>query len=297
MGGQPKQTTTTQKVEPWDAAKPYFETLYGAAQTAFQNTDRTPYTGDLYATPNATQQQALDLFRSAAGGAGTGAAPTRALAMDTINGKYMDPASNPWLAGAVEAARRPLENQLMRQILPSIEDQSIAQGAFGGAGNGTARGLAVSDFTQQALDMANRTYAENYARERAYQMQAPALFAAGDQMSLLPAQLMDLAGSQQQGWDQAALDANLQRYNINQAAPWAGLGEWAQILNGGGFSSAGTTARAPTSGMASFLQGAAGVGGLASSLMGSGGGDWLSRLFSGGGGGMSPTGGSWATWG
>ncbi len=333
----PKETTTTSKVEPWDAAKPYYETLYGEAQKAFQNTDRTPYTGDLYAGPNAQQQQALQLFQSASAQAQANAAnipsqiahvnqhdvygvdATRQLADDTISGKYMMADSNPYIRSAVDASIRPLEQSLTRTILPQLQDQSIMQGAYGGSGYGTAQALATSDFTQQGLDIASRMYDANYQRERQNQLNAPTLYGqaqglidardaqsrarfgdqvaaaqAQTQLQLLPAQLMDLAGSQQQGWDQAALDANLQRYNINQAAPWAGLGEWGQILNGGGFNSAGTTQIHPVSGAASFLQGASGLAALGSSLFpqqAQGGGNWLTNLFKGG----QQTSGGWGS--
>lgn len=298
----------TQKTEPWDAAKPFYETLYGAAQTAFNNTDRSPYAGDLYAGPTQDQQQALSMYRNAAAVGprmpeAIGANPTNTLAMDTINGKYMMADSNPYLASAVQASINPVQNQLMRTILPSLQDQSIQQGAYGGSGYGTAQGLATSDFTQQALDMASKIYAGNYAQERAYQMQAPTLFAQAQGLQdqrdatsmnqfqsqyLLPAQLLDQAGSQQQSWNQAGLDANLQRYNINQAAPWSGLGEWAQVLNGGGFNSVGgtTSSSAATNPLASFLQGASGIAGIGSSLFpkaAPAAGNWLSNLFSGGG--------------
>ncbi len=329
MGSKPpKETTTTSKVEPWDAAKPFYETLYGEAQKAFQNTDRTPYSGALYAQPNATQTQALDLFKQAATAASTrnaavpaaptyspayGVDATRGLADDTIAGRYLYADSNPYLKGAVEAATRPLENNLLRNILPQLQDQSIAQGAYGGSGYGTAQALATSDFTQQALDIAQRAYSQNYQFERTNQLNAPQLYGqaqglqdqsdaasrqrwqdavtaaqVGNQLQLMPAQLLDLAGSQQQSWDQAGLAADLQRYNINQQAPWSGLGEWAQILNGGGFNSTGQTQLSPGgSGAASFLQGAAGTAALATSLFppsssGSGGAaNWLSNLFRG----------------
>lgn len=298
MGSKaPATQTQTQKVEPWDAAKPFYTDLYTTARQALDATPRTPYAGQLMAGPTGAQQQAVNVFKEAALSPNQhpGVAATNQLAMDTIAGKYMNPDSNPWLAGAVEAARRPLENQLMRSILPSIEDQSIAQGAYGGSGFGTAQGLAISDFTQQALDMANRTYAENYARERAYQMAAPQMFGQAMglqdqalQQQLAPALLLDQAGSQEQAWQQAQLDAGLQQYNMSQQAPWAGLGELAQILNGGGFSSAGITTNAPRSGAASFLQGAAGVAGMANSMFPN---MWsqIGSMFGGGGtGGMSP---------
>lgn len=386
-GGAPKNTSTTQKVEPWDAAKPYYESLYGAAQQAFQNTNRAPYTGQLYAGPTSDQQQALQMFRDTAGSgqyqragdvaaglgqqAASGAllnnqqlfnalpqsfmqqiqAPgavqqvqpitnpnASRLENDILGGQFLSHETNPYLEGAVQAATRGQQNNLMRNILPQLQDQSILQGAYGGAGNGTMNALAIGDFSRYALDAANSVYnnnymnerqlmqqamgssldrsqqaalqaqgltsqqdmqaraleaarnsqmaglaGQNYMTERQNQLDAPMMMAQAADLNLLPAQLLDRAGQQQQSWNQAALDADLQRYNINQSAPWAGLGEWAQILNGGGFQSAGQTGSTRMgSSPASFLQGAAGAAGLANSL---GGGNWLSQLFGGGGGG------------
>jgi hypothetical protein len=281
---QPK--TTTQVVQPWAKAQPYYEDLYGAAQSAFNSTDRAPYTGQLYAGPNATQLSALDMFKGAAGQATAGVDAARNMAVNTANGMYMDPATNPWLAKTVTAANQGIENQLMRQILPAIQDQSIQQGAYGGSGNGLATGLAVSDFTRQATNTANQVYGANYAAERQNQLNSPALLEQVARLSTLPAQLMDMAGSQEQGWAQAALDAELQRYNINQAAPWAGLGEFAQILNGGGFQSVGTT-QPGGSFLGSALQGGAGGASIASALFPK------NNLASGIGAALGAIGGGW----
>ncbi|WCD44097.1 hypothetical protein Kuura_019 [Caulobacter phage Kuura] len=332
-GGSSKTPTqTTQKVEPWDAAKPYYTDLYAAAQKAYTATDKAPYTGELYAAPNATQQQALDQYKAAAGTVNTtptatltGYTPTTATGVGELNaeaqkllsGGYLNAGANPYLQDAITAATTPIRNQLMRQILPALQDQSIAQGAFGGSGYGTAQGLATSDFTQQALDLAGKLSYSSYDAERNRMMNAGQLFgqaaglqgAANDQgwsqvtnqanlgtynagvqnnnnsLSLLPAQLLDKAGSQQQTWDAQKIAAELQRYNINQAAPFAGLGEFAQILNGGGFNSTGTTTSGGNAtGAGSFLQGAAGVAGLGSALFPqatSSAGNWLSSLFGG----------------
>lgn len=375
-GGAPRNTSTTQKVEPWDAAKPYYENLYRNAEAAFANTNRQPYTGQLYAGPTSDQQQALQMFKSTAGSgqyqtaadmmAGLGKQAGSGALLDNqqlfnalpqsfmrqvgqatpnnnplaagqenaiLSGQYLNHETNPYLRGAVEAATSGQRDTLMRQILPQLQDQSILQGAYGGAGNGTMNALAVGDFNRFALDAANDVYnnnymnerglmqqtmgssldrsqslamqqasleaarnsqlagmaGQNYATERQNQLNAPGMVAQAADMNLLPAQLLDRAGQQQQAWNQSALDADLQRYNINQSAPWAGLGEWAQILNGGGFQSAGQTGSTRMgSSPTSFLQGAAGAAGLVNSL--GGGGNWLSQLFGGGGGGggMAP---------
>lgn len=288
MGGS-KQTQTsqqTQKVEPWSQAKPYYGDLYSEASKALAATPRDPYQGSLYAGPTAAQLSAVDALKTQALNPNiTGASQATwqnsdalaGLANDTISGKYLHPDSNPYIKAAVEAAQRPVENSLMRMVLPGIQDQSIAQGAYGGSGYGTAQGLAISDFTQQALDMASRTYNDNYQFERGNQMQggnlaaqAAALNQVGTQQSLMPAQLQAMAGETEQGWAQQALDAQLKKYLLDQQTPWAGLDNMAGILASGGFNetnSSGTSTTQTKPGAAGILQGLAGAASLASAFI------------------------------
>lgn len=304
MGGSKKtQTqTTSNTTKPWAAAEPYFTDLYTQAGQALAGTP-TKFTGDLYAAPTPAQLQAVDAMK---GVANNGNLPALAqqtwanataggtLAGDTIAGKYLDPGSNPYIAQAVEAARRPIEQQLTRQILPGIQDQSIAQGAYGGSGFGTAQGLAISDFTQQALDAANKVYYQNYSDERNRQMQAVQLAAqaaalgqAGTEQALTPSTILGQAGTQEQAWQQAALDAALQKFGLDQSTPWTGLNNMASILTAGGFNQQDGTSKTTVKtnpGVGGLLQGAIGLAGLASGfglpLAGLGGG--LSSLLGGG---------------
>lgn len=297
-----KKTTTESKNEPWSAAKPYITDLYSQAQTAFNNTDRSPYQGELYAGPTQAQLSAVDQYKAMAANpqvnAGQaigwdGAQSVANMAQQTLGGQYMDPASNPYLKGAVDAALRPIEQNLTRNILPSIQDQSILQGAYGGSGYGTAQGLAISDWTQQSADVASKIYAQNYAQERAYQQQAAqqlamalALQEGGTNAGLSGANLLGQAGSQEQAWNQGGLDAALQKYQINQAAPWAGINELNQVLNTGNYSQGTQTTTQKTGALENIMKGVSGAAGLAGSLMGGGGIGGLASLF--GGGGINP---------
>lgn len=270
--GNKTPSKTTQTNEPWKEAKPYYAGLYDQAMTAFNNTNRTPYEGERYAGPNQTQQDALGMFKSMAGTAGTGGQELRQLGLDTVNGKYMNASTNPYLTNAMDTAAGQVQQRLQRDVLPALQDQSIMQGAYGGSGYGVAQGLATSDFTQQALDKTSQLSYDNYQQERQRQLQAGTLFDQANQLLQLPALLMDQAGTQEQAWAQAALDAQYQAYQDSLSAPWRGLGEFAQILNGGGFNTVtGTQPGASRAGSA--LQGAAGGAAAFNSLFPSSGGN------------------------
>lgn len=288
--GSKAPSTTTQKVEPWDAAKPYYTGLYSAAQTALDATPKTAYTGDIYAGPNDVQKQALTMFQAAAPGASAGADALRQVGVDTAMGKYLSPDSNPYLAGAVTAANAGIRDDLTRRLLPSIQDQSISQGAFGGAGNGVQNALAMSDYDRQALDAAQKIYYQNYASERQNQLNAGQTLSTAGSLEQLPAQIMSLVGGQQQSWDQAALDAKYQQYQQQVAAPFNGLGEFSQILNGGGFNNGTGTATPGGGGIGGAIQGTVGLASAVNSLFPKAlpaAGNWLANLFSGGANTMS----------
>lgn len=263
--------------------------LFTQAATAQGKVNTAPYAGQLYAPPNATQQAAVGLNTQAAGqiAGGDQFDKVSQLANDTISGKYLYADSNPYLKSAVDASINPLRDNLLRSILPSLQDQSIRSGAYGGSGYGTAQGLATSDFERQALDLAGKMYAGNYATERQNQLNAPALYTEANNLATVPAQLLAQSGAQQQTWQQGQDTADLNLFQINQQQPYAGLSTLANILAGGAPYSAtsGTRDTTGTTGSnsgANLLQGISGAGSIANSLFPAAlpaAGSWLASLF------------------
>lgn len=261
--------------------------LFNQAATAQSQVNTAPYTEQLYAPPNQTQQNAITSTVNAANLAGAGANSTIGLANDTINGKYLYADSNPYLKSAVNASIDPLRDNLLRVILPGLQDKSISQGAYGGSGYGVAQGLATSDFDKQALDIASTMYSNNYQQERQNQLNAPQLYNVANQLLSAPGQLLGQAGAQQQAWQQGQDTADLNLFQLNQQQPYAGLTTLAQILNGAApySSTSGTRTGDSTTGSngtANFLQGISGVGALTNSLFPAAlpaAGSWLASLF------------------
>lgn len=248
----------TSNNDPWAPLIPHLTELFTRGRTAL---DQTPNTADqTYAGPNADQRRALDVFRGVATGADAGAADLRRYGTDLASGRYLDPATNPFIGGAVTAATRGITDRLQREILPSLADQAILQGAYGGSGYGVAQGVAAGDWSRNAGDIAATMYYNNYQAERDRMGQAGSILNQANELFLQPGRLLDLAGGQQQAWDQAALDAAIR-------APWNGLGQYAQLLGlGTGYGTQTTNGTTTTqqpraSGFGSFLQGAAGGAG------------------------------------
>lgn len=276
--------------------------LFNKAGTAQGQVNTAPYTGELYASPNQNQLNAVTSLTNAANLAGAGANATIGLASDTVAGKYLYADSNPYLASAVKATIDPLQMNLQRSILPGLQDKSIAQGAYGGSGYGVAQGLATSDFDRQALDVASQMYSSNYQQERQNQLNAPQLYNVANQLLTAPGTLLGQVGAQQQQWQQGQDTADLNLFQLNQQQPYAGLSTLASILSGAApySSTSGTrdgTATAATNPTTNLLQGLTGAASLTNSLFptaAGAAGSWLASLF-GAGAGTAATLGAGAT--
>lgn len=200
MGGSNKSsgaTTTTQTSEPWAGQKPYLSDLYAKAQTAANQTNRTPYAGDIIAGPNQTQLGAVNLAKQKAGQATNLGAIANSgadyLANKAKSGNYVQSATagnlnmpemnimpvnleqvqgvSPVTQGAINSAINPLQQRLMEQILPGIESAAIEGGAFGGSRMGVIQGQALNDFTKNAQDIAASYAYDDLARRQGMNMQ------------------------------------------------------------------------------------------------------------------------------
>lgn len=263
MGGSKEQTQTTES-KPWAKAEPYYLDLYKKAESAFDQTNNKPYTGDFVAGPNNMQKDAVNSIFNSAPMLGFGADDVRNLARDTAQGKYLN--ANPHLAGVVETAMKPITEQYLQQILPSLKDKSKADGAYGGSRQDLQENQVATNFAREAADTSGKIYYEDYARERQLQQNAGSLLSQANALTMAPGQAMALAGNMQQGWDQSALQNEMMKHNESIKAPWYGLGEWANILSSGGYGTQTATSTQPSSGIGGALQGLIGGAGAGAGM-------------------------------
>lgn len=136
----------------------------------------------------------------------------------------------------------------------------IDQTALGGYGQlgentGTERGFASS---------AEKTFWDNWNQERNRAMNAGSLFGQANALEGAASDTLGRVGDQQQMWDQDAVDAEMRRWQMNAAAPWTGVGEFAAALQGAGFPSTTQQNMVPRS--SSIFQGATSGGILGMNL-------------------------------
>jgi hypothetical protein len=259
----PKSQTVTNKSEPWKEAKPYYIDLYEKASDALKATNKQVYGGDLWTGPNATQKEAVNKLKGNQWD--TGADETRQLGLDTVSGKYLTAESNPYLKGAVDTALSDVSNKYTREVLPGLGSAAIQGGAYGGGRQGVVNSLAAGEFSREANEAATNIYATNYENERNRQMQAPSLFGQANSLEQDMIKGLAGAGQQEQDWANQQNMEDYQKWQMAQAAPWAGIPEMLSVLSGGGFQSTASTGPNPS--YMSPMQMAMGGGSLLTGLM------------------------------
>lgn len=257
MGGKPKpQTQTvnnTTTVTPWGPAVQGLESMMGSATKAYDATPKTP----LFTGPNQQQLSAQDALTAFAPATAAAQPLLAANALKSAGGFYLDPANNkslggsgwhedlnPALQGMITAAINPLHDQLQQNAL-GIGDAAKMAGAYGGDRGELLKGLALSRFNRDAMDVGNQFYYNSYeakqgrdftanqndfsaanaarALERSYQVNAGQEAAAANQIGMEPAKILAALGDQTAGWDLAQKSAAAE-------APWIGLDKLSSVM-------------------------------------------------------------------
>jgi hypothetical protein len=227
---------------PYRQKAPFLQDLYGEAADYADE-----FGGPTEAEAQGLQQQealAQQLQESGFGADTQESAGTiRNLAMDTAQGEYLSPKSNPYLQDAINMAQRQTQQQFEEETLPSIRSEAIQSGAFGGAREGLVQTQAAQDAQQQQADIATQMLQRNYEAERQRQMEAANLAAqaqqleqAGAQMRMAPATMLQDVGAQRAQLGQRGLQLQGQMLGVGpnrMAAPQPGPNPYAQAIQGG----------------------------------------------------------------
>jgi hypothetical protein len=169
---------------------------------------------------------------------------------------------------ASDITRRVNQN-LMESVLPSIRSSGVLAGGYGDSKNQMSQALAAGrsqdNLAGQLSQLGLNTWSQaNQFRQNAIQ-NLPMLM----QMGLVPSQLMQDVGRANEDYSQRQINADVERWNFGQQAPYVNLQFLKDMIGkagdyGGKQTTTGTTTAAPGT---SMLQGA-GVGGYLASLFG-----------------------------
>jgi hypothetical protein len=186
----------------------------------------------------------------------------------------LNPNSNPALAATIDAAVRPIQENLTETALPAIRGEFNTAGQFGGSRQGIAEAAAVRDANRQIGDTAAGIATQGYQSGLDAMAKGLALTPSTLQSLLQPGATLSAVGEEQRNMNQAQLSEQAYRDLYSQIAPFLAAQEVAALGAGIPGGSTSTTAPGPSSNPLST-----GIG-LVSSL---------ASLFGGGGSAAIPT--------
>lgn len=237
------ESTTTQSIDPM--LRPYVSYGLNEAQRLYQSSNPQYYPGQTYVSPSETTQAALQAqqTRALAGNPLLPAAQQQQQAV--IGGQYLanNPFFNQALAGAGQAASQ--------QYFDAINAAQSGASQAGRYGSGAQENLFNRAGTTLANTLANKAGElayTNYAAERARQEAAAA---GAPQLAMADygdiAQLAQV-GQTQEGYQQAALEDAINRFNFEQNLPQNKLNQFLTQVYGAPQGAQSTTTQSSSGG-------------------------------------------------
>lgn len=222
--------TTTQQTQLPDYLQPYGN-LY--AQQGY-NLSQQPYQAYPYETVAPfTQDQttAMDQVRHRAMSGSPVVNAAQQQQLDTINGQYLNPDTNPYLQQTYDQAADRVTDSFARGTAAQTDARFARAGAFGGSAWNEMQGANQQALGDSLGGLAANIYGNNYANERSRQQQASQFspnFAAQDYRDADA--LLNVGGMQQQQGQQYLTD-DYSRFNQAQQYPYQQFQTFGQLFN------------------------------------------------------------------
>lgn len=221
-------TTTTTKSDPWSGQQPYLSQQFGQAQNLYDTGQLAPqyFPGQTIAAPSGQTSQAItDLTnQSNSSQAADLANANIGQVTDTLNGKYLDPSTNPYFKGTLNN----IADAYARGTGAQTDAAFNRAGSYGGSAYTETTGANNKAFADSLNDLGNTQYQQG----RTNQLQASAL---APQANSLPysniAQLAN-AGSTLDQYNQNLINSNIQKYNYNSNLPYNSLANYIGLTGG-----------------------------------------------------------------
>lgn len=184
------------------------------------------------------------------------------------SGRVWDPASNPNLQGAVDAAVRPIYEGLTEKALPAIRGEAVTTGNFGSSRQGIAEGMATREASRAAGDTASKLVQSQYETNVNAQLKAMGLLPTVQGAQTVEGTTTSGVGDVRQAMEQALLGQDVNAFNFDQMAPFLQSKEIMSLMQGLPGGTTTSTANTPQANpWMTSLGGAASGAALGSAIM------------------------------
>lgn len=265
-GGGNQTSTSTQTTNYLPGQREFFTDTYRYLQPLLGNFQNIQYpVQDPTANASADTTRSQGAIRAGVNANGAQYGQDVLNANKFLLSDVLFPGSNPALQGTIDAAINPVQDRLMRNILPSLRSAYTSGDAVGSTRQGIAEGIALGDFSRNALDATSQISTNAYqsgldAMGRALAL-APATYGA----AMSPYTMLNASGAQQDTQAQAEINGQIARGMFNTFGPLSYLGNVVNIGNSiapEGYTTVGTTPGAQGPGMLSRGLGGAAAGSM-----------------------------------
>ena len=227
-------TSGQSRIDP--ALLPYLQLALQRSQQLFLGSPQPSlYPGQMYVSPSAQTEQALQLQEQLASAAAPVLTAGQQAYLQSM-GQLGQTAAGGFLGGSpyrealIQAATRPLVQQYAQEVVPGIASGFSKAGRYGSGAMEQAQARAAESFGRSLGDVAASVAAQDYARERGLQQQAQLSQAALGQAapsffqaSFLPTQALAQVGAAREQIAAQPLQEAMQRYQYSQQLPYQQL--------------------------------------------------------------------------
>lgn len=237
----PEPTTTTQIQQPPAFAIPGLTQAAGAAVEQFEAGPQQFFPGSTVVPFSPQTQQALQLTEERALAGSPLVSSAQQTTQDIIEGRGV----NPFLAGAVESAIAPIQEQFTGQILPDIRSGFASVGRSGSGREEAALQNAITNFGRGVGNIGGQLAFSSAEAEAGRQFAATQTAPGLAQQDFVDINALLGVGQAQEGLSAAQLQEDISRFQFEQAAPGLSLNDLINQLTGATAGTGTTSISAP----------------------------------------------------
>lgn len=227
-GGKSKSETNTVAQPPkWQI--PYIQDVLTQAQDLYNQGPIQYYPDQAVAGINPTLQSGFNNLTGYGADYATQAANTGMGALgQLVSGA--DPLNNPFFYSTLNAITRPITTNYTDVVMPGLDAGALEAGQFGGARQGVAQGAASEAYLQSLGDTTSKFGTEAYQAGLDSLGRAILAAPAVQQMGLVPGNILTQVGAAERGIEQEKINALMDKWNYEQAAPYDSLSYYAGLV-------------------------------------------------------------------
>jgi len=221
--------TQVQKIEPSDLQAPYLGDLYSQSQNLYNQGGITPYPDRTFAPVSDDTINAEAALRRLSAGDQQTMVNNIANAQNFALAGPQNLATNPYLAGATQAALRPVYGQA-QGLLQQARRGATGAGQLDGSRQAILEQGVISDYLTKAGDISSKMYSDAYKDAALNQQRALAYSPQTLQTLTTPAATLASLGASQEARQQQQIDENMARYMAQQQQPIDAINQYNAIV-------------------------------------------------------------------